>query len=126
MGYKKDEIERLREELATLQAAHDRSVDEKVALRNTIIDLQNRHRDGKEVARIVADYCNSYSRSHKEFTEQIVSEHRTIQQSVMRLCLQMIEQFSKEGYFDGRNEATVLLARRIVKEFGDDFHLPLV
>jgi hypothetical protein len=50
-------------------------------------------------------------------------DHRTLQQSVLRIALKLIQVgawMESEGDYDGRNEASVKLCKKIVDQFGDD------
>ncbi|MBQ2130682.1 MAG: hypothetical protein II431_05000 [Prevotella sp.] len=48
------------------------------------------------------------------------NEHCTLQQSFMRLCLKFIKKMSEKKYWDGRNEASVKTAKKIMEAFGDE------
>lgn len=55
-----------------------------------------------------------------------MSEHRTIQQNMMRFCVAFIEEMANQG-FDGRNQESVLLARKIVENTDAfDRYLPYI
>lgn len=79
------------------------------------------------LASIVADCINSYSFDYKKFAEAIGTEHRTLQQSFTRLCVRWLEHLSNQQNFDGRNEASVRLAKTIFCSIPEDYlYLPLV
>lgn len=79
------------------------------------------------LASIVADCINSYSFDYKKFAEAMGTEHRTLQQSFTRLCVRWLEHLSNQQNFDGRNEASVRLARTIFCSIPEDYlYLPLV
>jgi hypothetical protein len=77
----------------------------------------------------VLDAVNSTSLNDKEVNDavrRVTSEHRTLQQGLMRLMVAIIlewAEFEKKGLFDLRNEACVKLARKFVDatEFNDRF-----
>lgn len=50
-----------------------------------------------------------------DIAEHLMYRHRTEQQSVMRLCVAIIEEFAKQTNFDLRNEAAVRFAKEVVK-----------
>lgn len=77
-------------------------------------------------------FINTLSRkSHVQaFTRLVIREHRTLQQSLVRLCMEIIIAVGKQeetSDFDGRNELAVRLCADITKEFGDRMDsLPLI
>lgn len=78
----------------------------------------------KELAEEVVDCVNAFRFDDVEFAKTIAMNHRTLQQSVMRLFITTIRALSESGY-DARNEATVELAKQIVK-LVDKTNLPLI
>lgn len=87
---------------------------------------------GDEMARMLDEFVNANdSKKFEEFAATVTERaHRTLQQSMMRLFLRCIEKWAatEENRYDARNEATVLLCRKIVKGTGDkyDRHLPTI
>lgn len=76
----------------------------------------------KKVANDVVDLVNSFSCKENIFAEEIANSHRTLQQNVMRLIMTTIKRLAN-NQTDGRNEATVELAKKIISE---DYCLPFV
>ena len=79
----------------------------------------------KELAKAIANALNSFGFNHNEFNQQMMQEHRTLQQSFMRLirnyCVYVSEQ--PDYMFDGRNEAAREFAKKVAEiEIG----LPMV
>ena len=85
---------------------------------------------GDEMAQILDEFCNGAGdKQYAQFTEQVTTRtHRTLQQKIMGLMVRTIEAWANTPHFDARNEATVELARKIVKATGDkyDRHLPCI
>lgn len=73
----------------------------------------------KQLAGQVTDYVNSYSGDkNKQFAKALSCEHRTLQQSTMRLMLETIEMMAGDEYrTDGRNEGAKATAKRLMKGF---------
>jgi hypothetical protein len=71
--------------------------------------------EGVSLAKQISDYANCMSRNPAGFVDAVTREHRTIQQSIMRLFTECIYRWSETDY-DMRNEETVRLCKRIVKE----------
>jgi hypothetical protein len=66
----------------------------------------------------LASLVNSMSFKPDYFIEAMGREHRTLQQSFTKLCLQWIEYVGHNGYpHDGRNEASHQVCHGIVKLF---------
>lgn len=86
--------------------------------------------NGKELAEAVAYAINSYSFNAKDFCEQMHKEHRTLQQNFMRLIRRYIEETARLEHFDERNEASVMMCRKLVEIMGNDegnnFCLPYI
>lgn len=84
---------------------------------------------GKDVAIELSDFVNSsYSTTEQEFVDTLLSEHKTLQQSVFRLFIKCVEGWAEmydKGYFDARNEATCELSKQIV-EVVKDKAIPLI
>lgn len=74
----------------------------------------------KFVADTISDFTNSFSFPDELVAEKMSNEHCTLQQSFMRLCLKFIKKMSEKKYWDGRNEASVKTAKKIMEAFGDE------
>jgi hypothetical protein len=74
----------------------------------------------KELVQDITDYLNTFNSKEKEFCEAMSSEHRTLQQSFTKLCLQWIEHCASDEYrIDGRNEQSQKIARELLEGFKD-------
>ncbi len=74
----------------------------------------------KEVVQTMSNFVNSYSRTHEEFCNEMSREHRTLQQSFTRLCLEWIEHVANDEYrTDGRNEGSKAVAKELLDGFRD-------
>jgi len=74
-------------------------------------------KDGSEkIAADLAQLVNSMSFKPDYFIEAMSKEHRTLQQSFTKLCLQWIENCASEEYqTDGRNEASHDICHDIIE-----------
>jgi hypothetical protein len=83
-----------------------------------------------ETVKNLSSALNSFSFNTKEFCMCMTREHKTLQQSFMRLCLAWIETCSSEAYdYDGRNEQSHKLAKAIrilLDGHSIDITLPLI
>ena len=72
----------------------------------------------KELVQEVSDYVNTFNDKGKEFCEAMSCEHRTLQQSFTKLCLQWIEHCASDEYrTDPRNEGSQKIARELLRGF---------
>ena len=72
------------------------------------------------VANSISDFTNSFSFPDELIAKKMANEHCTLQQSFMRLCMKFIKEMSEKKYWDGRNEASVKTAKKIMKAFGNE------
>lgn len=82
--------------------------------------------DARNAAQAVLNAVNSYGFDEKAFADAITNSHRTLQQSAMRAFLACIKTWADAEHYDGRNEATVKVSKRIVADFDGDLYLPFV
>lgn len=72
------------------------------------------------VANSIADFTNSFTFPYELIAKKMANEHNTTQQSFMRLCMEFIKLMSEKNYWDGRNEASVKMSKKIMEAFGDE------
>lgn len=82
---------------------------------------QDREHEGFNAARDIVDYLNWESRP-EPFIKGMNRQHRTLQQDFTKLCVAWIQHLAKlqDGEFDGRNEASVQLAKRTIEQWAKD------
>ncbi len=80
---------------------------------------------GKEFAEVFGQFVNTMGGGpdRKIAIEAMMRDHRTLQQGMMRFCIEYIEAMAEQSH-DLRNEASVKLAKKIVKI--EDRHLPMI
>ena len=72
------------------------------------------------VVQDVTNYLNSFSNKNKAFIVEMNREHRTLQQSFTKLCIEWLENCASDDYhFDGRNEASHKVSKEMVEGFRD-------
>jgi hypothetical protein len=76
-------------------------------------------KSAKEMAGEMTDFVNTFSNEPtKEFVQAMANEHRTLQQSFTRLCLEWIEHCASQDYrTDGRNESSHATCKAIVEAY---------
>jgi hypothetical protein len=80
----------------------------------------------KAMVEALSHFVNNYSCPNKDFAKQVMNEHRTLQQSMMRLFIATIEEWAKQEYFDLRNEDTIMLSRKIMKAIEGECYLRFI
>lgn len=81
------------------------------------------------VVKTITDFINNYVFPIERFVETMGREHRTLQQSFTGLCLAWFTHLAglKTGEYDLRNEASVELAKEILKKVeAANYKLPMV
>ena len=84
-------------------------------------------KDNKNVE-TVSTMLNDFGFSAKGFCESMTREHRTLQQSFTRLCIEWLQTCADAEYrYDGRNEASHEVAKALINSQDADFlGLPFV
>ena len=78
----------------------------------------------EQLAKDVLAFVNVFGFDSETFAETICRDHKTLQQSVMRLFITTIHKMA-EVTPDERNEATVELAK-IISALAKEYPLPLI
>ena len=75
-------------------------------------------KDGKEMADAFGDFVNNFSCPTEDFINSFCGQHRTLQQSGIRVLLQLIEHVASDEYrHDGRNEGSHNICKDIMEGF---------
>lgn len=83
----------------------------------------------KEFAGKITDYLNTFQDRKKiqELVDELAKEHPTLQQSFTKLCVAWLKKLTEFRYYDGRNKASVELAKKIFERLEEkDFYLPMI
>lgn len=76
----------------------------------------------KQVEKMV----NDFGFQDEELAESMANDHPTLQQSFMRMVVQFIEKMADKSYYDGRNEASVKLAKKLKPIIEENRGLPCI
>jgi len=76
----------------------------------------------KQVEKMVNDFGFQY----EELAKSMANDHPTLQQSFMRMVVQFIEKMADKQYYDGRNEASVKLAKKLKPIIEENRGLPCI
>ena len=82
----------------------------------------------KKLAEDIARAINNFGFGYEEFCKAMTSEHRTLQQSFTRLCIYWLKTCAELEYYDGRNEASVMLGKIVMDalEQNDIHGVPMI
>lgn len=85
------------------------------------------HKDRHEFYRdTVERMVNDFGFEDEKLAEKMASEHPTLQQSWMRCCFKFIKKMASKSCYDGRNERSVMMAKKMVDAVGDETGLPMI
>ena len=76
----------------------------------------------KQVEKMV----NDFGFQDEELAKSMANDHPTLQQSFMRMVVQFIEKMADKPYYDGRNEASVKLAKKLKPIIEENRGLPCI
>ena len=74
--------------------------------------------DAKELVKELSRYANHMNHDKSAFSDAILREHRTLQQSIFGLFLKTIEGWSQTEHFDLRNAYAVEKSKEIMDLLG--------
>lgn len=69
---------------------------------------------------------NDCSLDEEYVAMKLSQTHPTLQQNFMRICREFIKKMAEKTYFDGRNESSVNLAKRLNEVMESDASLPFI
>ena len=90
--------------------------------------ISQRSKNRQEIEGLVAALTSFMSHQRdvqEDFVKELVSQHRTDQQSVMRLFMLFVDKLAEQKT-DMRNEAAVELAQKIKVRLLGEAHLPYI
>lgn len=83
--------------------------------------------DYNKIASDWTDDINAMTFDEKKFCEAMSQEHRTLQQTFTRVCLEWLKTCASENYsYDGRNESSHLVAKQLLDGKEDIAYLPYI
>lgn len=84
--------------------------------------------NAKAVVEHLSRFVNSMGRNPKYFSDEVMREHRTLQQSMFNVFMACIDAWAKlpDNFYDLRNEYTVKTSRKIIEHLDGNIHAPLI
>lgn len=86
-------------------------------------------KESREAAIALSDAVNRMSFKEKDFADEAMKQHRTLQQGMFRAFVACVAEWSKmyeSGRYDLRNEQTVKAANRLWNEVLKDEYFPYI
>ena len=87
------------------------------------------YKEKQEVQQIIKElfrFVNKFDVPMEEFAQQVIYQHRTLQQNLMRLMIEVIDKWSQQENYDLSNEKTIKLSKKIMEAIKEDHYLPRV
>lgn len=79
----------------------------------------------KITAEKIGELLNDFSFNTKDVCEALTREHRTLQQTFTRLCIEWLRTCADDNYpCDGRNISSHKVAKQLI-DYADDFNLDM-
>lgn len=103
--------------------------------RKTLCELEDRYKDltydkwedrHKYYQEMVSTMINDMGFKDKELAHSVATDHPTLQQNFMRLVCLFIHEMAEKKYFDGRNQASVELAKKLYPIIEENNRLPCI
>ena len=88
--------------------------------------MEDIRKNPKELVSLLSQYVNSMCVNQKDFAEEVMREHRTLQQSMFGLFLRTIEEWSNQENYDPRNEYAVETSKKIMELLGGSSQTPFI
>ncbi len=80
----------------------------------------------RAAAKTLSSWVNCFGHSTDAFVQQIMSEHRTLQQQMFEVFLACIKAWAESEQYDLRNEYTVMKSKEIMNVLQDGVRVPLI
>lgn len=82
--------------------------------------------DAKEMVEKFSRIVNCFNDTEvaEVISDCIMKEHRTLQQAMMRVFMHQIKVWSETPFYDLRNEDTIKLSKKIMKNIDKEMFLP--
>ena len=91
--------------------------EQEIELESKLVREAKEFKEAQELMSQLSNYVN-YNKSKKAFIEAFKREHRTLQQSMFRMFLELMEEMATENYHtDGRNEDSKKMAKTLLEGF---------
>lgn len=119
------------EKIKTMLESDNLSEEQKKAFKELLTEYEwatyKEYNDRHEFFRKqVEKMVNDFGFQDEELAKSMANDHPTLQQSFMRMVVQFIEKMADKPYYDGRNEASVKLAKKLKPIIEENRGLPCI
>ena len=119
------------EKIKSMLESDNLSEEQKKAFKELLTEYEwatyKEHNDRHEFFRKqVEKMVNDFGFQDEELAKSMANDHPTLQQSFMRMVVQFIEKMADKPYYDGRNEASVKLAKKLKPIIEENRGLPCI
>jgi len=119
------------EKIKSMLESDNLSEEQKKAFKELLTEYEwatyKEHNDRHEFFRKqVEKMVNDFGFQDEELAKSMANDHPTLQQSFMRMVVQFIEKMADKSYYDGRNEASVKLAKKLKPIIEENRGLPCI
>jgi hypothetical protein len=80
----------------------------------------------QELVKALSNYVNRMGHDTDTIANEIMREHRTLQQNIFGLFLRVIEEWSKQEHSDLRNQYTIETSKRIMEVLENNTTTPYI
>lgn len=119
------------EKIQSMLESDNLSEEQKKAFKELLTEYEwatyKEHNDRHEFFRKqVEKMVNDFGFEDEELAKSMANDHPTLQQSFMRMVVKFIEKMADKSYYDGRNEASVKLAKKLKPIIEENKGLPCI
>ena len=119
------------EKIQSMLESDNLSEEQKKAFKELLTEYEwatyKEHNDRHEFFRKqVEKMVNDFGFEDEELAKSMANDHPTLQQSFMRMVVKFIEKMADKSYYDGRNEASVKLAKELKPIIDENRGLPCI
>lgn len=119
------------EKIAAIIAADNITEEQKKEVQELLKEYEwatyKEHSDRHEFFRKqVGKMINDFGFEDEELAKAMATEHPTLQQNFMRMVTMFIEKMADKTYYDDRNKASVLLAKKLKPIIEENRGLPCI
>lgn len=119
------------EKIQSMLESDNLSEEQKKAFKELLTEYEwatyKEHKDRHEFFRKqVEKMVNDFGFEDEELAKSMANDHPTLQQSFMRMVVKFIEKMADKSYYDGRNEASVKLAKKLKPIIEENRGLPCI
>jgi len=83
--------------------------------------ISERDNAGALLAEKFSRFVNNFNAKNEQFVKAILNQHPTLQQSSIKLCLQVVEGMAAKEHVDGRNQASRDVCQKLLAGYTEEW-----